>query len=595
MVIELTVFQQKRERPLVGAVADSGQLAKLSQASGVDFLLALNVGVFRGRGVIPQAAFLPFANGNDLTEALIQNEVMSAAGDLPVFAGLIVNDPTCPIEDRMLRLRGLGVAGVVNYPSVGLIDGNMRRIFESEGVTVGAEIEMLRQAKSDGFGAIGFSGAEPGEAAKFAAAGLDALILSPGPTHLLHDLRERRDRLQHAIRALNTALREVKEIAPELPCLVFGGPITAPEDLEQVYRQAPFDGFVGGSVFGRFPIESSVTAAIARFREVRVHPEGAGPSGLGPMIGTTDSMRSLFRLVERTAACDLNVCIEGESGVGKELVATHVHRLSSRSAGALVTINCGAIPESLLESELFGHERGAFTGADHRRVGKFELANGGTLFLDEVGDLSARGQVALLRAIQQREITRVGGNAAIPVNVRILSASNVPLARLVEANRFRADLYYRLNNLTITVPPLRERLDDIPLLVEPILKSLSLQMGRDLVGITPAFLEKLRAHAWSGNLRELQHVLAQTALLEDGPWLSGTMFSPRDSNGSERTEAKGSLVVEVERQARNRRSDEIGRALTAAMGNKSKAAAILGVSRKTLYAWIAEIDQPASR
>jgi two-component system response regulator HydG len=584
------IFSAGRPPSLIGAVADSGQVARLAVAAGADFLLVLSAGFFRNLGLAPQAAYLPFVNSNDLTERLVAEQIVAAASGRPVVVGLMAGDPTCPIADRLDRLGMLGVDGLINYPSAALIDGTMRDVFEANGATVEAELEMLCEAKRRGMMAVGFVGAETGLAGRYAEAGLDALILTPGTTLVLDDIREHRDRLQHAILGLIAALGEVRKVAPTLPCLVFGGPITRPEDLEQVYRQAAFDGFVGGSVFGRYPIEAAVTSAVLRFKGVAAHDEGDRQTGFGPMIGTTPAMRELFRLVRRTAASDLNVCVEGESGVGKELVATHIHRLSRRSHAALVTINCGAIPDSLLESELFGHERGAFTGADHRRLGKFELAHGGTLFLDEVGDLSPRGQVALLRAIQQREITRVGGNAAIPVDVRILSASNRPLATLVDEGRFRADLYYRLNNLTLAVPPLRDRIDDIPLLVGPILKALSLQMGRELIGLAPPFLDKMRRHRWPGNLRELQHVIAQSALLEDGPLLLGRQFVPIQTTSASMTAASLSEAARSAHMASRR--GELHRALIESGGNKSRAATLLGVSRKTLYTWLAELDEP---
>jgi DNA-binding NtrC family response regulator/predicted TIM-barrel enzyme len=571
-----------RSSPILGVVADSGQIARLAVEAGVDFLMALSAGVYRSHGVSALAACLPFRNSNDLTELLVRETVLPAAGATPVVAGLIASDPTCPVGERLARLGAWGVGGVVNYPSLSLLDGSLRDIFEEQGCTIEGEVALLADARRLGLKSLGFVGDDPATARRFAESGVDGLILTPGLTRLLPDIHERRDRLQQAIRRLNAALEAVRRVRPGLPCLVYGGPITQPEDLEQVYRQTTFDGFVGGSVFGRYPIESGVAAALRRFKGVVPHPDGERSIGLGPMIGATEAMRDLFRLVRRASACDLNVCIEGESGVGKELVATHIHSLSNRSHGALVTLNCGAIPDSLLESELFGHERGAFTGADHRRLGKFELADNGTLFLDEVADLTPRGQVALLRALQQREITRVGGNTSIAVNVRILAASNQPLSMLVEQGRFRADLYYRLNNLTLVVPPLRDRPDDIPLLVEPILAALRAQMGRELSGLAPEFSEKLRRHGWPGNLRELQHVLAQSALLEDGPILRGWQFVPRESLNSTPPTLSGRIVAD----AREERLARLRQALVTAGGNKSRAASILGISRKTLYAWL---------
>lgn len=583
--------------PIIGVVADSGQVARLASAAGAHFLLGLSAGIFRNQGVSALASFLPFQNSNDLTESLVRDQILPAAGATPVVAGVLAGDPTRPVADRLARLRDSGVAGVVNYPSVSLLDGSLRSVFEDEECTIAAEVDLLAEARRHGLATLGFVGAEAEVAARFAESGVDVLILHAGVTQVLDDIPERRDRLQQVIRRLNEGLEAARRINPRLTCLVYGGPITLPEDLEQVYRQTTFDGFVGGSVFGRYPIESAVTTAIRRFQGVEIHPEGERQTGLGPMIGATPAMRELFRLIGRAAACDLNVCVEGESGVGKELVATSIHRLSGRSRGAMVTLNCGAIPDSLLESEFFGHERGSFTGADRRRLGKFELANHGTLFLDEVGDLSPHAQVALLRAIQQREITRVGGNTSIPVDIRIISASNQPLTALVERGKFRADLYYRLNSLTLAVPPLRERLDDLPLLVRPILAGLRGQMGRDLVELAPQFFAKMRRHAWPGNLRELQHVIAQAALLEDGPILTGRHFNvapapaptSRDSTAAE-VRAMAEEIGADPLDARRRRLEQ---ALRDAGGNKSKAAARLGVSRKTLYAWMKELDAPS--
>ena len=315
----------------------------------------------------------------------------------------------------------------------------------------------------------------------------------------------------------------------------------------------------------------------------------ASKEALGPIIGGSPAMQTLFRRIERAASYDLHVYVEGESGTGKELVATQIHRLSPRAHGPFVTLNCGAIPDSLLESELFGHEKGAFTGADRRRLGKFELAHGGTLLLDEIADLSPRGQVALLRAIQQSEITRVGGEESLPVDVRIIAASGRPLTESVEDGNFRGDLYYRLNNLTLRVPPLRERTEGIPLLVERMLESLRIRMNRELDGVSVRFLEALVAHRWPGNVRELEHVLSQAALVEDGALLDGLEFLP-DRPSFAGAGTRSSALDDIATTARRERSSRVQRAIAEAGGNKSLAARALGVSRKTLYAWLRESE-----
>jgi len=310
-------------------------------------------------------------------------------------------------------------------------------------------------------------------------------------------------------------------------------------------------------------------------------------------------MRRVFEMIRRIAPHDVSVCIEGESGSGKELIAAQIHRLSPRVHEALVTLNCGAIPDPLLESELFGHERGAFTGADRRRLGKFELAHRGTLFLDEVADLSPRGQVALLRAIQQREITRVGGEGPFRVDVRILAASNRDLARLVRDGRFRADLYHRLDGVTVRVPPLRERREDIPALAESILGRLEIQLDRRILGLSEGFLRKLLEAPWPGNVREMEHVLCRAAILEDGAVLEGRWFDPAAGDlESAPLEAPAPYalpalplhglpgpVTDRRRSAGSRRA-AAEEAVRRAAGNKSRAAGALGISRKTLYVWL---------
>lgn len=250
-------------------------------------------------------------------------------------------------------------------------------------------------------------------------------------------------------------------------------------------------------------------------RVLRQRIESAAFPGL---IGPSAKMRKILGLLLRAAATDSTVLIQGPTGTGKELLARAVHTKSERRGGPLVRINCGAISSQLVESELFGHERGAFTGADKRRIGRFEQAHGGTLFLDEVGELPLDTQVKLLRALQEREIERVGGGETIPVDVRVVAATNRNLLDLVGSGRFRADLYYRLNVVLIEVPPLRERATDLPLLVEHFLGELELRWRRPLGRPRAQALEELLSYSWPGNIRELQNVLERAALEHDsGP------------------------------------------------------------------------------
>jgi DNA-binding NtrC family response regulator len=234
------------------------------------------------------------------------------------------------------------------------------------------------------------------------------------------------------------------------------------------------------------------------------------------LYGDSEAVREVLVKVEQIAPVSSTVLIEGESGTGKELVARAIHRLSPRRAKAFIAVNVGALPETLLESELFGHEKGAFTGAAERRIGRFELAHGGTIFLDEIGDVPPSTQVKLLRVLEEKEVTRVGGTVPIPVDVRVVTATNSPLKENVERGRFRSDLYYRLNVLRIYLPPLRERREDIVLLVRRFVQEFSHEHGREFRGISPEAMQALVEYSWPGNVRELRNLVESMVVLSHG-------------------------------------------------------------------------------
>jgi DNA-binding NtrC family response regulator len=233
------------------------------------------------------------------------------------------------------------------------------------------------------------------------------------------------------------------------------------------------------------------------------------------IVGQSEALKKVFRLVDKVAGTDSTVMIHGESGTGKELIARAIHHSSARAERPLIPVNCGAIPEELLEAELFGHEKGAFTNAIRTRVGRFEMADGGTIFLDEIGDMSPKLQVKLLRVLQEHEIERVGGDKVIAVDIRVITATHVDLARAVEDGRFREDLFYRLNVIPITMPPLRERLDDVPLLVEHFLKRFQETRGSEVTGLGLEVWRRLLAYAWPGNVRELENLVERMVTLAD--------------------------------------------------------------------------------
>ena len=238
------------------------------------------------------------------------------------------------------------------------------------------------------------------------------------------------------------------------------------------------------------------------------------------IVGSSEALRKVLRQIAKLASSDSTVLILGETGTGKELIARSIHKRSNRADRAFIGVNCAAIPQSLIASELFGHEKGAFTGATQRRLGRFEAANGGTIFLDEVGDLPPEIQVALLRVLQEREIERVGSNKAIPIDVRVIAATHRDLNTLVAEGKFREDLLYRLNVVPIEVPPLRERVADIPLLVEYFIDRFGKKAGKKFRTIDKKSLRLLQAYDWPGNIRELQNVIERAVILCDGETFS---------------------------------------------------------------------------
>jgi transcriptional regulator with GAF, ATPase, and Fis domain len=244
--------------------------------------------------------------------------------------------------------------------------------------------------------------------------------------------------------------------------------------------------------------------------------ELASAAGYASIVGTSPRMREVFRMVEGVAASNSTILILGESGTGKELVARAIHERSTRAQRQLVVVNCGAIPAELVESELFGHTRGAFTGATMAREGLFELADHGTIFLDEVGDLPLPAQVKLLRALQEGEVKRVGSNEARTVDVRVIAATNVDLRTRIREGKFREDLYYRLNVIAIALPALRERREDIPLLATHFLHQYAVRMGKNLTRITPEAMHELETYDWPGNVRELENAIERAVVLARG-------------------------------------------------------------------------------
>ncbi len=376
------------------------------------------------------------------------------------------------------------------------------------------------------------------------------------------------------------ALSEILSTVPETKVVVVTGREETEHALEAV-RLGAYD-------FYRKPIDADelrflVSRAFrlhALERENRRLAQAATVEPLPGVIARSEAMAEVCRLVERAAESNISVLLSGESGTGKEVLARALHERSARGSGPFVAINCAAIPEHLLESELFGHERGAFTGAVRRSVGRLEMAGGGTLLLDEIGDMPPGLQAKLLRFLQERVVQRVGGREEIAVDTRIVSASHRDLKALVGEGSFREDLFYRISELEITIPPLRERAEDALLLARHFFDRFRREAVRPLQGLAPDAVSALLRHSWPGNVRELENRVKRAVVIAEGPRLT-----PADLDLGSAEDGVLYTLQEAVRQAERR---AIERAWAEAGGNVSRAGKILGVSRPTVYKLLKE-------
>jgi DNA-binding NtrC family response regulator len=346
-------------------------------------------------------------------------------------------------------------------------------------------------------------------------------------------------------------------------------------------------GFGAGAVdyvtkpFDAEELLARVRTHLALRRDIeRRRPGPAGPPAEA-LVGSSAALAAVRSRIAQVAPTDATVLIQGETGTGKELAARAIHAASARRARALVSVNCAALPRELVESELFGHEKGAFTGAAQQRRGRFELADGGTLFLDEVGELPMEAQAKLLRVLQERAFERVGGTRALGVDVRVIAATNRDLQQRVAAGAFREDLFYRLHVFPIVLPALRERREDIPLLVEHLARKAAARLGRDLEAVSPAFLARAAAHDWPGNVRELENVIERALIMSGGALLDGSdLFTPMTASARPvaAPDAPGATLEQMERAY-------IRRVLDATAGQvegEGGAARVLGLNPSTL-------------
>ncbi len=381
------------------------------------------------------------------------------------------------------------------------------------------------------------------------------------------------------------ALERIKSFNPAIPVTIMTAYSSVDTAIEALKKGA-YDYLTKPLDFDKLRLTIERAMEHSKLREEnRILRESLGKHfDLQHIIGRSPSMVNLLDTVAHVAPSEATIMITGESGTGKELIAGAIHFNSPRKGGPFIKINCAAITETLLESELFGHEKGSFTGADRRKEGRFFQAHGGSLFLDEISEMPLTMQVKLLRVLQERELTRVGGEKVIKVDVRVITATNKNLQELVKEDIFREDLYYRLNVVSLEIPPLRERRDDIPLLGQHFLETLAKKNNKEIKGFTPGAMDLLIKYDWPGNVRELMNAVERGVVLGRSKYLGDEDFtiipSPTEKNGKslpffDVTDTPLSLE-EVEKAA-------ILRTLETTSGNKSEAARRLGITRKTLH------------
>jgi len=574
----LATLIRKREA-IVGAAVGSGMSAAAAEEGGAELIMVLSAGHFRLQGISSAAALLPYANANALTWEIATRHVIPRIRNTPVFLGICAQDPNLDLEKHLDQALQHGFSGVTNFPTVSFFDGAYREALEEDGCGFARETEMLARARAKGLLTIGFCLNAP-DAVALAKAGTDLLCLNLGLAEW-RDLEaaEHQAALDRAVESIRTMIAAVKRVAPDPYCVAFGGPVLLPQDTAQVYQRTEARGYIGGSAVERFPTAGAITQTV---RELR-HAAQAGKrvDRLGALIGTGPAMQEVFETIRSVAPSDATILITGESGTGKELAAREIHRLSRLHAQPLVSWNCGATTEGLAMSELFGHEKGAFTGAVRAHLGKFELAQGGTLFMDEVTELPTPVQASLLRVLQEREIVRVGGEKTIGVSVRLIAASNKDFQELIPAGRFRLDLYYRLSTIVLRMPPLRERPEDIPFLVAEIAQEFSQKYGTPAPRIPDSVMGALARHSWPGNIRELRNVVERLFLLGRGKTLSRAWFDGIFS--ADRSVGEGLPAARLSIAARREHLPEV---LARHNGNKTAAARELGVTRKTIHQWL---------
>ncbi len=379
-------------------------------------------------------------------------------------------------------------------------------------------------------------------------------------------------------------LKRAKELRPTIEVIVITGHGTVERAVEAM-RLGAYD-FIEKPL-DRMALVKAVSKAIEKQRLAdenrRLREELQQQRGEEALIGNSEGMVAVKKLIRQIAPTDVSVLVQGESGTGKEIVADVIHHLSQRRGKPIVKISCAAIPETLLESELFGYERGAFTGAAGSKPGKFELADGGTLFLDEIAEMTPQLQAKLLRVLQDGRFQRLGSTRDIQVDVRVISATHIDIQTAISEKEFREDLFYRLNVVNVALPPLRQRQDDIPLLADYFLKKYAARMQKDVRAMAPAALDQLLRHTWPGNVRELENAMQRAIAVATGDMIGSFQLTPLISTATAGQSLGPAVTIPIGTTMAEAEERIITGTLNHCDGDKEKAAKLLGISSRTLY------------
>ncbi|MGB9812090.1 MAG: phosphoenolpyruvate hydrolase family protein [Thermovenabulum sp.] len=577
----------EKERLIIGAGVGSGFAAKYAEEGGADILFLFNSGRFRMAGVPSLAGYLPYANANDMVINFGVTEIIPKVKNIPVIAGLCATDPKFSHSELLETVKNYNFSGVINYPTMSIINGNFRLIAEEQGYGFDNEVNLIKLANEMDIFTVAFVQNEM-EAEKMLEANADVICVHFGFTSGGEGNIKTFMPLNDAVNLYCSIYKKIIAKKNDQILMVYGGPLGYPESIRNFLREikkrgAKVHGYIGGSAIDSNYVRETITSLTHLLKGISQQEI----SKLGNLVGSSQSMQNIYEIIMKVAPSDITVLVTGESGTGKELVAEAIHELSLRKEKPLIKINCANLPENLLESELFGHEAGAFTGAIKRHIGKFELANGGTLVLDEIGEIPLSLQAKLLRVIENQEFYRVGGEKLIKVDVRIIACTNKDLSKLVKEGKFREDLFWRLNVININMPPLRMHLEDLPEIVEEIVKRYCKKHNKSIPKIDPNLIKNLKLYNWPGNVRELENFihtllvfsnekmlsfndkaanLLKEKLLQQNEYEKETqshLFKPHS-----KYEIENKILIEVLEQCNF---------------NKTKAAEKLGISRRTLY------------